>query len=106
MPQRITKQLLKLLTALIEDPTREWYGLELIERTKISSGTLYPLLHRLVNDGWLERRGYAPSARGGPERRVYSLTILGEAEAAELVAVPARRVRRAVPVAPRLGTST
>ena len=64
MPERITKQLLKLLEAMLADAAREWYGLELMDATGIRSGTLYPLLHRLVADGWLERTRRHPPTSG------------------------------------------
>ena len=66
MPERITPQLLAVLAALVADPTQEWYGLELMDATALSSGTLYPILHRLVADGWLIRtRANSPSRRRG-----------------------------------------
>ncbi len=61
MPERITPQLLAVLAALVADPTQEWYGLQLMDATALSSGTLYPILHRLVADGWLI--GHARSRR-------------------------------------------
>ena len=86
MPERITKQLVKLLEAMIVDPAREWYGLELMNATKLSSGTLYPLLHRLVQDGWLVRTSEEPSTSGGPTRRLYVLTGVGQRAATEVLA--------------------
>lgn len=98
MPERITKQLLKVLEALLVDPQREWYGLELMDATKLSSGTLYPILHRLVQDGWLARQGGQQSDKGGPGRRLYVLTGVGEQAATRIVAersMPRRRTHRA-----------
>jgi PadR family transcriptional regulator PadR len=77
VPQRITNQLLVLLEALMADLNREWYGLELMQAANLSSGTLYPLLHRLVADGWLERTREVPSEAGGRSRRLYKLTGQG-----------------------------
>ena len=98
MPERITKQLLKVLEALLVDPRREWYGLELMDATKLSSGTLYPILHRLVQDGWLARQGGQRSDRGGPGRRLYVLTGIGEQAASRIVE---ERLRAKHPVAHR-----
>jgi PadR family transcriptional regulator PadR len=86
VPERITKQLLNVLEILLSDSSRRWYGLELIEQTKLSSGTLYPLLCRLVEDGWLERKGDIASDRGGTGRRLYVLTGVGQRAAIELLA--------------------
>lgn len=98
MPERITKQLVATLSVLIADPAREWYGLELMEATGLSSGTLYPVLHRLVEDGWLVRTRDAPSDKGGPGRRLYRLTGVGQALSDGLLST--RSVRRRNPAAP------
>jgi DNA-binding PadR family transcriptional regulator len=103
MPERITKTLLALLEVLLSDPAREWYGLELIDATAMSSGTLYPLLHRLTADGWLERTRDVQSDAGGTGRRMYKLTGLGARAAAATVAATQRsKLRRPAP-RPRLG---
>lgn len=101
MPQRITAQLLLVLEALTSTPGKEWYGTELMDMTKLSSGTLYPILHRLVADGWLVRTREAPSETGGPTRRLYQLTGVGVQHAQSTVASrtqPHGRLAR-----PRLG---
>ena len=87
MPQRITDQTLRVLDALLEDPTKGRYGLELMESTALLSGTAYPILHRLEDDGWLESRAEKidPSDEGRPRRRLYQLTGLGEREAKALL---------------------
>jgi DNA-binding PadR family transcriptional regulator len=85
MPARITAPLRKLLAAFMVDPSVELYGLDLIDATKLRSGTLYPLLHRLVIDGWLERSGPVPSDSGGAPRYFYKLTGVGAGAAAELL---------------------
>lgn len=87
MPQRMTDQTLRVLNALLEDPTRGRYGLELMEATALSSGTAYPILHRLEAEGWLESRAEEidPSAEGRPRRRVYCLTAIGETESRALL---------------------
>ncbi|WP_445152249.1 PadR family transcriptional regulator [Baekduia sp. Peel2402] len=103
MPERITKQLLKVLEALLVDPQREWYGLELMDATKLSSGTLYPILHRLVQDGWLARQGGQQSDKGGPGRRLYVLTGVGEQAAARVVEDRLRAKRHATRRPPRPG---
>ena len=97
MPQRITKTLLRVLAAFADDPSREWYGLELIEAAGISSGTLYPILHRLVDDGWLVKTRDIASETGGSGRRLYKLTGVGAVAATELLAAPGRRVPTARP---------
>jgi PadR family transcriptional regulator, regulatory protein PadR len=76
----MTSQTLKVLAVLLDDPTVEWHGFSLIERTKIKSGTLYPILIRLEKAGWLESRleDVDPRVVGRPARRLYVLTGEGE----------------------------
>jgi DNA-binding PadR family transcriptional regulator len=57
------------------------YGLEIIERTGLSSGTVYPALRRMEADGlvmasWEEDEEAHRSGR--PARRYYALTPAGE----------------------------
>src|SRR3712207_6167461 len=83
MPKRITKPTLSLLEALLADPRRSWYGLELMSRTGLKSGTVYPILHRLTKDGWLSvsQEEVDPAVEGRPRRRLYVLTGVGETNA-------------------------
>lgn len=83
MPQRLTKPTVCLLEIFLEDPRRSWYGLELMERAALKSGTVYPILHRLKADGWLavKLEGIDPAAEGRPARRLYELTGEGESSA-------------------------
>lgn len=59
-------------------PERERYGYELIsdisENIAISDGTIYPILRRLNNDGYLE--SYLQESQEGPPRKYYRLTQL------------------------------
>ncbi len=105
MPQRITDQQVAVLEAMLSDPLREWYGLELLERSGLHSGTLYPILHRLVADGWLTRTRESPSERGGPARRMYRLTGEGQRGASAITEKRGRSCLGASsrPVRPKLG---
>lgn len=79
-PPRMTVPTLKVLAAFLEDPTAEWHGFDLGDRTGIKSGTLYPLLARLENAGWLRSRweDIDPRIAGRPRRRLYTLTGRGQ----------------------------
>lgn len=83
MPVKMTVPVAKVLAALLTDPGGEHYGLQLMQQTGIASGTLYPILTRLQNAGWLTARweDEDPSDAGRPVRRYYTLTAEG-AEAA------------------------
>jgi DNA-binding PadR family transcriptional regulator len=99
-----------LLSAMLEAPGEEWYGLELAERVDLRSGTIYPALSRLEQAGWLTSRWEEvdPKAVGRPRRRLYHLT--GEGETAGRTAVEAHlsrlgvigRERSPEPLRPRL----
>jgi DNA-binding PadR family transcriptional regulator len=70
-------QTLRVLDALLEDAGAWHYGYALSRRTGLRSGTLYPILIRLAERGWLETR-WAPSERPGrPPRHTYRLTAEG-----------------------------
>ena len=56
MPLRLTVQVQLVLQALLRDPAREMYGLELSEETGLQPGTAYPILLRLEHEGWVASR--------------------------------------------------
>jgi PadR family transcriptional regulator PadR len=87
VPKRMTRQTQRLLEVMLGDPTREWYGLELMEAAALSSGTAYPMLHRLLKDSWLSsaQEQIDPRAEGRPRRRMYRLTGVGTVAAARAV---------------------
>jgi len=66
---------------------RELSGAEIAKAAKLSSGTLYPILYRLEEVGWLDSRWETgdPSVLGRPRRRYYRITGEG-----------AKRVQRVV----------
>jgi PadR family transcriptional regulator, regulatory protein PadR len=67
----------QVLEALLADPSRERYGLELSKSAGIAHGTMYGILVRLEDWGWLENRlEYSPD-RAAPPRRYYRLTSQG-----------------------------
>jgi PadR family transcriptional regulator len=76
----MTTTTLKVLARMLEKPSGEWYGFDLIDQTKIQSGTLYPILIRLEKARWLDSRleDIDPHVAGRPARRLYSLTGEGE----------------------------
>lgn len=88
---RTSKQTLALLSALVAKPTQWHYGYALSRETELMSGTLYPILMRLEERGWLETQWESAEAlaegRGGrPPRHMYRLTAGGRAWATEALA--------------------
>jgi DNA-binding PadR family transcriptional regulator len=79
--QRLTRTTTRTLLAFLEAP-RSWrYGYDLMKVTDLSSGTLYPLLARLAEDGWLESRWEESERPGKPPRQLYRLTATGRIQA-------------------------
>lgn len=79
--QRLTRSTARTLVAFLEAP-RSWrYGYDLMKDADLSSGTLYPLLARLTEDGWLESRWEESEHLGKPPRQLYRLTATGRARA-------------------------
>ncbi len=68
-----------LLLALLEKPLAWRHGYELSKATKLQSGTLYPLLIRLSEQGFLESKWEEPAQPGKPPRHAYRLTASGKA---------------------------
>jgi PadR family transcriptional regulator PadR len=86
-----SRQTRALLAALL-DRSQTWrHGYDLSKETGLRSGTLYPLLIRLSEQGLLESRWKDAERPGLPPRHVYRLTASGLALARdqELAAVAA-----------------
>jgi PadR family transcriptional regulator len=75
-----------LLEALMERPRSWHYGYELSKQTELKSGTLYPVLMRLAEQGMLEADWREPEREGRPPRHVYRLTSKGLAWARQQTA--------------------
>jgi DNA-binding PadR family transcriptional regulator len=90
---RKTPALLAVFDALLN--LDQPYGLEIIERTGLPSGTIYPLLARLETAGWVTSRWESdqPAARG-PRKRFYEITAAGAEQARAALAGRAAPVPR------------
>jgi PadR family transcriptional regulator, regulatory protein PadR len=82
---RSSKQTVALLAALSRKPAEWHYGYALSRETGLQSGTLYPILMRLEERGWLETQWEAPPPGGRPPRHMYRLTSSGRASAVEAI---------------------
>ncbi|MEV6305071.1 PadR family transcriptional regulator [Actinoplanes sp. NPDC051861] len=88
-------QTLRLFEALLKEPATRRYGYDLSRETGLASGTLYPILMRLTEQGLLEA-GWEPSDQPGrPPRHTYRLTGDGIALATTRLADAAAKDRRA-----------
>jgi len=70
----ISPQTLAVLELLLDSPRSWHYGYALAQRTGLKSGTLYPILLRLADQGWLDTQWSQPEEPGRPRRHTYRLT--------------------------------
>ena len=65
---RMTLPTQLVLRALLAEPTREMYGLQVCAEAGLPSGTIHPILARLEHLGWAESRWEDIDAHqeGGP----------------------------------------
>ena len=81
-----SRQARVVLAILLAGPLEWRHGYDLAKAAGLSSGTLYPLLIRLHQRGWLEARWEVQERPGKPARHVYRLTAAGLAFARDLTA--------------------
>jgi PadR family transcriptional regulator, regulatory protein PadR len=76
--------MLRVLSILLDRPGAPHYGLDLSRRAELATGTIYPILTRLEQAGWIRSNWEetAPSELGRPRRRLYWLTDQGAEQAA------------------------
>lgn len=88
----ISPQTRSVLAALGSQPQAWRYGYDLARETGLKSGTLYPLLIRLADQGFLEAEWRQPLQPGRPPRHAYRLTDQGLAlsveRAADIPSIP------------------
>ncbi len=83
---KISKELLKGSTAIMilkMISEEDSYGYQIVQRIasksedifKLNEGTLYPILHTMEKEGWIE--SYRNSGDGGRDRKYYRITSAG-----------------------------
>jgi PadR family transcriptional regulator, regulatory protein PadR len=88
---RMTLPTQLVLRAMLEEPGKQLYGLQICEASGLASGTIHPILARLERLGWAESQWEEtdPHEQGRPRRRYYALTKDG-AESARIALAQAR----------------
>ena len=76
---RKTRSLVQVAMALLEDPNGRHWGYELSKRSSVRSGVLYPMLTRMLDEGWVTDGWEDPTTlrEKRPPRRYYELTDEG-----------------------------
>lgn len=77
---RLTMSTMKVLKAFMDNPHDQLSGIDITNKVGTKSGTLYPILIRLEEAGWLNSQWEmsAPEQLGRPRRRFYELTGKGQ----------------------------
>jgi DNA-binding PadR family transcriptional regulator len=95
---RLSPQTSAVLEALAADRGRWRHGYDVLRATGLKSGSLYPILMRLDERGWLEAAWEEDAPVGRPRRHLYRLTPAGaqalEADRKSADRVTEGRVRR------------
>ena len=81
-PAPLTEPVFLILLSLVQTPLHGYALLKEIEhlsqgRVRLSTGTLYGALRRMLNDGWIERFDLEDTSR---EKQAYRLTSLGRGQ--------------------------
>jgi DNA-binding PadR family transcriptional regulator len=96
---RLTHHTKLVLSVLLDAPTKESYGFELARASGLPSGTIYPILRRLEDEGWLTSRWelISQEQEGRRRRRYYRLAGEGAYLARKAVAGHEQGLRMLVP---------
>jgi PadR family transcriptional regulator len=80
---RITIHMLRVLGVLLDNPSAEYYGLEISKLSGLPTGSIYPILTRLETAGWITSswEKIDESTEGRRRRRYYQLSPQGAQKA-------------------------
>jgi len=97
---RMRMQTLRVLKVLLDEPLAEHFGLEISRKAGLPTGSIYPILARLEQAGWLESawEDIDPVVAGRRRRRYYKLSGDGAEKAQRAV----RQAQQSISPTPRL----
>jgi PadR family transcriptional regulator PadR len=83
----MTNASIAVVAALLEQPRAKHWGYDLSRRANVRSGVLYPMLQRMLDDGWLEDGWEDPNqlTEKRSPRRYYTITKAGLEELGALM---------------------
>lgn len=83
-----------VLRVMLDDPSASRYGFDIAREAGMATGSLYPILARLEQIGWLESywEDQTPETEGRPRRRYYRLTDDGAVAAHSALQEALRRL--------------
>ena len=84
---RVTSALIQVAAAIMDNGDQRLWGYELSRQAGVRSGVLYPIMHRMLDEGWLTDGWEAldPSVDKRPPRRYYKLTEKGSRQLGALM---------------------
>lgn len=92
---RLTSTTLDVIRVLLTStPDNPAWGLRICQEAGLGSGTVYPILERLLRAGWITRRREEGEHPGRPARTYYDLTGAGRSQANSAFEARAARQRR------------
>jgi PadR family transcriptional regulator PadR len=75
---RHTHAMIQVAAALLDEPLERHWGYGLSRQAGVRSGVMYPILHRMLDEGWLtDGWDESNASRRHPPRRYYELTDVG-----------------------------
>jgi DNA-binding PadR family transcriptional regulator len=96
--RRASPQTTSVVLTLADDPQVWRYGYDLCQETGLKAGTMYPILIRLADQGFLETVWEQTRVPGRPPRHMYRLSSSGRGLARDLAVAAAEAKAK-----PRLG---
>jgi DNA-binding PadR family transcriptional regulator len=98
MPRRPSTPTRLVFQAFLDSPSDETYGFELAQATGLPSGTIYPILTRLGDEGMVKSRwAEVETKTQRRRRRYYELTGEGRRVAREATAKQSEALRMLSP---------
>jgi PadR family transcriptional regulator len=84
---KVTNALVLVALAILSKPDDRLWGYDLSKETGLRSGVLYPILHRMLDEGWLVDgwEDLDPAIDKRPARRYYQLTEEGSRQLGALL---------------------
>ena len=99
--RRPSPQTVAILDALAENASDWSHGYDLCRLLGLKAGTVYPILIRLAERGYLETAWEQAVPQGRPPRHLYRLSVAGAEQVRELRRAEAQRASRRSRVAGR-----
>ena len=103
---RITYSLIQVSAALMSDAMGRHWGYELSKQSGVRSGVMYPILQRMLDEGWLID-GWEDQEQVGrakrPPRRYYKVTDAGKTALGAILVRAGRDARFRPILAPQTG---